>query len=438
MPLSSSLGAPAALSGQNLSQKTPLVIPPLVGQVYFTSTRTTQALMSDVADKATVSLIDTSLDQTMAAGVTTPTGAFDIQFQNGFTPNPAVTYYLEAVKGLNNNAPTSSVARVRTLIQFKNGSWQSITGGTITIDPSTTALSIGAALRNGNPGPFNFASLIGSVSTGTTETYAPVSGLSASDYSALLALVNNSLAGNTDPVAQIALDTANNSWNAITLATLSLFSFGPASGSVGTAVTASGAGFSTTAADDTVKFNGAAATVTSANSTTLSLTVPSGATSGQTSVQVGTIIALGPLFTVPPVLTSMSPASASAGTSVTLTGTGFDTAALTNNVVSFSGVSGQVTAASATSLTASVPTGAISGPLSVTVDGTTTIASTSFTVPVVLSSFTPTSGGPGASVTVTGTGFSATAASDSVTIGGSAATVTSASATSLTVTAPSQ
>src|SRR6266508_2089367 len=48
---------------------------------------------------------------------------------------------------------------------------------------------------------------------------------------------------------------------------VSIISFSPASGPIGTTVTISGTGFSTTPSQDTVTFNGTAATVTSATTT---------------------------------------------------------------------------------------------------------------------------------------------------------------------------
>ncbi|SJZ63166.1 FG-GAP-like repeat-containing protein [Sediminibacterium ginsengisoli] len=56
--------------------------------------------------------------------------------------------------------------------------------------------------------------------------------------------------------------------------------------------------------------------------------------------------------------------------------------------------------------------------------------------PPVISSFSPANAAPGASITITGTGFNSTPANNKVLIGGSKATVTAASATSLTVTVP--
>ncbi|WMW77971.1 LamG-like jellyroll fold domain-containing protein [Flavobacterium sp. 20NA77.7] len=60
--------------------------------------------------------------------------------------------------------------------------------------------------------------------------------------------------------------------------------------------------------------------------------------------------------TAPPTITSFSPISGAVGSTVTITGTGFNTTA-TNNIVSFDGVSATVTSATATSLNVTVPYG---------------------------------------------------------------------------------
>jgi hypothetical protein len=75
-----------------------------------------------------------------------------------------------------------------------------------------------------------------------------------------------------------------------------------------------------------------------------------------------------------PVITSFSPASGFTGgagsTTVTITGTGFSTTAA-NNIVYFGGVQATVTAATATQLTVTAPSGATWQPISVTVGGET-------------------------------------------------------------------
>ncbi|QQP98388.1 pre-peptidase C-terminal domain-containing protein [Lysobacter enzymogenes] len=107
---------------------------------------------------------------------------------------------------------------------------------------------------------------------------------------------------------------------------VAVFSFVPARGATGVAVTIQGQGFSTTAGDNVVRFNGVAATVTSATLTELKVTVPAGASTGPLTVTVGTQTVSGPAdFVVdedaqPPQITSVSPLIGVAGTQVTVTG----------------------------------------------------------------------------------------------------------------------
>ncbi|MBL7961595.1 VCBS repeat-containing protein, partial [bacterium] len=67
----------------------------------------------------------------------------------------------------------------------------------------------------------------------------------------------------------------------------------------------------------------------------------------------------------PPSITSFSPISGPIGTSVTITGTNFNTTS-TNNIVYFGAVKANVTNASTTELTVTVPTGATYAPITVT------------------------------------------------------------------------
>jgi YD repeat-containing protein len=72
---------------------------------------------------------------------------------------------------------------------------------------------------------------------------------------------------------------------------LAVLNFTPQQGPVGATVTIQGQGFSTTPGADTVQFNGVAATVTAATSSTLTVTVPASATTGPISVTVGGVTA---------------------------------------------------------------------------------------------------------------------------------------------------
>jgi sugar lactone lactonase YvrE len=69
--------------------------------------------------------------------------------------------------------------------------------------------------------------------------------------------------------------------------TLTLTNFSPVTGEAGASITLQGTNFSTTATNNVVKFNGTVATVTAASATSLTVTVPAGASTGKITVQVG-------------------------------------------------------------------------------------------------------------------------------------------------------
>ena len=217
-------------------------------------------------------------------------------------------------------------------------------------------------------------------------------------------------------------------------------SFTPTSAPIDTIVTITGTNFSATASSDTVQFNGTAATISSASTTQLVVTVPWGSTTGPICVQVssGTAGCSSSNFTLqPPTITSFTPTSGLTGTSVTITGTNFSTTP-NYTLVSFNGKNATINSVTSTQLVATVPTGATTGPIYVYVAALTAMSSSNFTVPApTITSFTPTSGPVGTVVTITGTNFSTTLANDSVYFYyGGTAVVTSATSTQLVVTVP--
>ena len=159
--------------------------------------------------------------------------------------------------------------------------------------------------------------------------------------------------------------------------TLSVIEFASHAGPVGATVHIYGTAFSTTPGSNTVKFNGTLATVSSSTTTEIVTTVPSGATSGTISVKVGNTTATSTdSFTVQgaiaPTIASFTPARAAAGSTLTVTGTNFDTL-LTNNQATIADTFGRVTAATSTSMSLVVPPFATSGKIKVaTVNGIAT------------------------------------------------------------------
>lgn len=147
-------------------------------------------------------------------------------------------------------------------------------------------------------------------------------------------------------------------------------SYDVASGIVGTVVIITGANFSSELADHTVSFNGVSAVVTASTPTTLTTTVPFGATTGAVVVAVDGQEGIGPEFVVPlPTINAYDITTGPTGAVVTITGTNFS-ANIADNVVNFfDGVEAEVTAATEMSLVTSVPAGASTGPISVNVGG---------------------------------------------------------------------
>jgi IPT/TIG domain-containing protein len=205
----------------------------------------------------------------------------------------------------------------------------------------------------------------------------------------------------------------------------------PASGTVSTSVTISGMNFGSSG---TVTFNGTSATATSWTATSIVVPVPSAATTGNVLVTVGGLTSNGVGFTVTPNITSLSAASGIAGTSVTITGTGFG-ATQNGGTVTFNGASATVMTWSAASIVVPVPNAATSGNIVVTVGG---VASNgvSFSVTPNITSLSPPSAAVGTSVTITGTGFGSPQGSSTVTFNTTAATPMNWTDTSIVVPVP--
>jgi hypothetical protein len=171
-----------------------------------------------------------------------------------------------------------------------------------------------------------------------------------------------------------------------TATTLGVSGFIPASGPSGTTVTIFGSGFNTTATNNTVNFNGVAATVSAATATTLTVTVPAAATTGVISVTNGAASATSATtFAVAasgaPTITSFTPTIGVQNTPVTVTGTNFQSAIATNKVM-FGSMIAPVSSSTPTSLATLDPQPASSGKISVTTPfGTATSAADFYSVP---------------------------------------------------------
>jgi len=290
----------------------------------FRAGRTTQASIgSEIAIRATVSLIEATTGFTVATTLTETNGAFVLQFAGGFTPKADTIYYLDAIKGLKTgtdlpNRVGADIVRVRTLARYVGPYWQSISqNDALILNRTTTALTLLLSLRSqmaesasrrldpelminalspepgpaGSPDPFY---------NRYGEALLP-DALVADTF----ARVSATLAQDRDPFMFIQLDPADPLGN--TLYTPSVaFTVGalqPDTQFVDREIAIVGSGFAENPGDNLVTFRGLSgvsvpATVTSVSSdrSRLTVVVPGAAVSGEVTVTQGNRTLVTPPF----------------------------------------------------------------------------------------------------------------------------------------------
>ncbi len=260
----------------------------LSGQVRF-PVRQVQAAFQEVAESATVSLIEPVSGQTRTTTFTDARGRFSLGF--GGITLPDQFYYLEAVKGLDSHRIGNDAARVRTLLKREKGQWSSLTGLSSTapvgLGLGTTALCIIASLR---PQGLSLNTLLGTLALDGNDTFnASGTGITQADFSRVRELANQALLRDYDPFDSIQMVTGTFQVKPGILGvppTISLVQ--PALAAVGGRITLVGNGFEPSLTSNTVRFSpGVAATVVSATSNRIEVVVPSGATTGDLVLDSG-------------------------------------------------------------------------------------------------------------------------------------------------------
>src|SRR4051794_10823421 len=237
-------------------------------------------------------------------------------------------------------------------------------------------------------------------------------------------------------------DSGNDAVRAIyrTLAATALYPrVGPPAG--GNVIRLFGTGFVPGATK--VTFGVTTAQIAYVASTELLVTVPTGLP-GTVDVRIDTPAGSATLngaytYLPPPTITSIAPRKGptAGGQTLTITGANFIDG---DTQVTIGGVSAAVTSVSSSTIALITPPGRV-GPADIIVStsaGSDRAAGafTYFATPIV-TSFSPTSGRSGTSITIAGTNFDADASGDQVTVNGAVAPVTSATASSIVLTVPS-
>lgn len=206
------------------------------------------------------------------------------------------------------------------------------------------------------------------------------------DYDAL-----GRLSGVVDPATNSVTYTRDAVGNVVSIVSqsstlVSIINFAPVTGMIGDNVTINGTGFSTTASQNTVSFNGIVATVVSATATQIITTVPLGATTGIINITTPTGTASSATaFTVittagTPTINGFTPTIGTVGTAVSISGTNFDPTPV-NDGIHFNQTIAGTSSATTTTLTTSVPSLVTSGHIAVTTLYGTAVSADDFFVP---------------------------------------------------------
>lgn len=316
------------------------------------------------------------------------------------------------------NAVASSWSNTQVLAQIPNGpgpgpqsvlvnvGGQAGPGGTVTVTPtiSTVTPSTGYAGSFVVVSGTNFGSQI-SGSSSVTFNGTPVQ---SSNWTPSAVGVMLPAGVTTGPVVVTGCNPSA-SWcgstNSLTFTVPTgptILGLSPVAGPIGSTITVSGQNFGTSG---TVTFNGVTATPTTWGIDTIVTPVPAGATTGPVVVTTEGTASAGYTFTVNGGVTGISPVQGSAGTGVTITGTGFGSSQGTGTVM-FNGVSATVSSWSNTSIIAIAPTGAVTGSVAVQVNGLTNLGPV-FTFLPAISSLSPSTSPIGTSITISGASFGA-------------------------------
>jgi len=186
--------------------------------------------------------------------------------------------------------------------------------------------------------------------------------------------------GSTSGIVQVQQSGYGSNSVSFTVSTATITSVSPNNGVAGTPVTITGSGFGTSQGSGIAWLGSVPAVVTSWSDGVILANVGAGSASGTAQVlQSGTWSNSLPFTINTPNIISISTASGSAGTPVTITGNGFGSAQ-GNGIVWIGNMAGVVSGWSDTSIVASVGSGAISGVVKVQQNGIWSNALT-FTVP---------------------------------------------------------
>ena len=193
--------------------------------------------------------------------------------------------------------------------------------------------------------------------------------------------VNVPAGATTGPVSVRANGDRVKSSSNFTVSVPQISTLNPSYGAPAALIGITGTNFGATQGNSYVTINGALSGATAWSDTSITIRVPSNASTGNLVVRVGREISAGAAFTFYPypAIATVSPGSGAVGTPMTITGSNLLDGG-NNATVTFNGVPAAIVSDTASQIQVNVPTGATSGRLLVRVNGVTLIATTDFIV----------------------------------------------------------
>src|SRR5438093_1130300 len=245
-------------------------------------------------------------------------------------------------------------------------------------------------------------------------------------------IVANVASGSKTGVAQVLQGGVWSNIVNLTVSTPNIVSVTPTTAIAGTQITITGTGSGASQGSGNVWLGSTYGVVVSWSDTQVVANVAAGSSTGVAQVLQGGVWSNTVTLTIGsgPNITSVSPTSAAIGTPVTITGTGFGNARGTGSVL-LGSINGLVATWSDTQIVALVAPNSTSATVQVLQGGSSSNV-LSFTVATpAVTSVTPSSGGAGTQVTISGSGFGATQGIGKVLLGTTIGLVMSWSDTSV-------
>ncbi|MGD0214915.1 MAG: IPT/TIG domain-containing protein [Terriglobales bacterium] len=351
---------------------------------------------------------------------------------NSLNPSTAVISNSSGSAGIVNAQATGTTTLTATAGDAGGSASLSVAGlVSLTITPANPSIAVASGQQLAATGTFSDGSqhnITASVTWISSNTSIVVVGSTPGTQGFAIGAISGS-ATITAALGSIQASTSVSVQNSTTATAPNISSVSPPTGVAGIPVTISGTGFGATQGTGTVWLGSTYASVVSWSNLQIVATVASISTSGTAQVQQGGVLSNTVPFNVnTATILNLSAASGIPGTQVTITGSGFG-ATQGSGLVWLGTVNGLVQSWSDTQVIAVVASGSSSGNAQILQNGVISNAVPFAVNSLNITSVTPTSGGPGTSVTITGTGFGSTQGNGLVWLGGTNGRVVSWSPT---------